>query len=81
MSNCKRWRLAKFNKAEELAEFVDHAGGLDIEDFEMESVEDSLAVRFSAPARVEVGIAQMIEAHGGRMVPVADEDPALAGVR
>lgn len=79
MPDCKRWRMAKFTKAEELDEFVRHAGDLDIEDFELESVEDGVSVRFSAPARVEVGIAQMIEAHGGRMMPVADEEVVAAG--
>lgn len=78
MTDCRRWRLARFKRTEELDEFVRHAGDLDIENFEFEYVEDELSVRFSAPARVEVGIAQMIEAHGGRMMPVADEEPVVA---
>lgn len=78
MPESKRWRTARFHNEEELAEFLGHAEGLEIDGLEVERVEDSDRVRFSAPARVEVGIAQMIAAHGGKLVP-CNELEAVAG--
>jgi len=35
-------------------------------------------VRFTAPARVEVGIAQMVAAHGGKLVPCKELENVVA---
>jgi hypothetical protein len=64
-----RWRTARFSSAEARAEFIDHARAIEIEGIEVEPLEDSLRVRFRAPARFEIGLAGMVDAHGGKVLP------------
>jgi len=64
-----QWRTARFRTEELRAEFLAHARELRIDGFEVESIDGRIEIRFRAPAEVEVGIAQMIGAHGGKVVP------------
>jgi len=69
MSPGQRWRVARFRNEELRAEFIAHAGELHIDGLEVEKIDGQVEVRFRAPAEVEVGIAQMVGAHGGTVVP------------
>ena len=64
-----RWRTARFNSAEARAEFIDHARAIPLDGIEIEPLEDELRVRFRAPARFEIGLAGMVEAHEGKVLP------------
>jgi hypothetical protein len=74
-----RWRTARFNTAEERAEFMDHARSMDLDGIEIEPLEDRLRIRFRAPARFEVGLAGMVHAHGGKVLPSPDPVAISAG--
>ena len=68
------WRIARFRSDELRTEFIVHALALRIDGLEVEPVEGDLEVRFRAPAEVEVGIANMIVAHDGKLVPTQQVD-------
>lgn len=78
MSPHSRWRTARFNSSEERAEFVVHAESIGLEGLEVEMLDDNVRVRFRAPARFEIGLAGMVDAHGGKVVPSADQTEAQA---
>ena len=67
-----RWRLAKFPDEQRRAEFVEHAHAMGLEGLEVEVIEGNGRVRFRAPARYECGLADMIAAHGGKVMPSPD---------
>ncbi len=69
MENRNRWRSARFRSPEERDEFVDHARSIDLKGFDLETLPDGLRVRFRAPARFEIGLAGMVDAHGGTILP------------
>jgi hypothetical protein len=73
MSPHSRWRTARFNSREERAEFVTHAKSIDLEGIEVETLDDELRVRFRAPAKFEIGLAGMVDAHGGKVLPSVDQ--------
>lgn len=73
MTDQGRWRTARFNSSEERAEFVVHAESIGLEGLELEMVDDGIRVRFRAPARFEVGLAGMVDAHGGKVLPSAEQ--------
>jgi hypothetical protein len=51
-------------------EFVSCVRKLSIEGIEVERLNgESSRIRFRAPARVEVGVAGMVAAHGGKILP------------
>ena len=68
-----QWRTARFNTGEERAEFVTHAKSIGLEGVEVETLEDELRVRFRAPAKFEIGLAGMVDAHGGKVLPSVDQ--------
>jgi len=72
MSLHNRWRTARFNSNEERAEFVSHAESIGLEGVEVETLDDELRVRFRAPAKFEIGLAGMVDAHGGKVLPSVD---------
>jgi len=72
MADHNRWRMARFGSPEERAEFIDHARAIPLDGIEVEPLEDALRVRFRAPARFEIGLAGMVDAHGGKVLPSAD---------
>lgn len=72
MADYNRWRMARFGTPEERAEFIDHARAIPLDGIEVEPLEDALRVRFRAPARFEVGLAGMVDAHGGIVLPSPD---------
>ena len=73
MSPHGRWRTARFNSGEERAEFVTHARSIGLDGIEVETLdEDELRVRFRAPAKFEIGLAGMVDAHGGKVLPSPD---------
>ena len=75
-----RWRIARFNNREERAEFVDHANSIGLDGVEVEALEDEVRVRFRAPARFEIGLAGMVEAHGGKVLPSCEQpEPQKVG--
>lgn len=67
----KRWRWARFPQRESCAEFLSRAQSLDIPGVEVEAL-DEVGIRFSAPTALEVGVACMVDAHGGRIMPSGD---------
>ena len=67
-----RWRTARFSSAEARAEFIDHARAIPLAGIEIEPLEDALRLRFRAPARLEIGLAGMVEAHDGKVLPSCD---------
>jgi len=67
-----RWRLARFPDEQKRAEFVEHAHAMDLDGLEVEVLEGSERVRFRAPARYEIGLAGMITAHGGKVLPTLE---------
>jgi hypothetical protein len=69
----QRWRVARFRNEELRAEFIAHASELAIDGLEVQKIDGQVEVRFRAPAEVEVGIAQMVGAHGGKLVPCSPE--------
>jgi len=69
MVDDRRWRAARFRTPEDRSEFITHVKGLTVKGIRVERFEET-SIRFSAPAEIEVGIAGMIEAHGGKVVPV-----------
>ena len=69
----RQWRTARFRTDELRAEFIAHARELHIDGLEVERTAGQVEVRFRAPAEVEVGIAQMIGAHGGKVIPALVE--------
>jgi len=73
MTEPRRWRMARFGTAEARAEFVEHARSIGLEGVEIEPSGDDLRVRFRAPARFEIGLACMVEAHGGKVLPSAEQ--------
>ena len=75
MSDPRRWRLAKFRCQEHRESFLARAAELGIETIEVEPLDDELGIRFRAPSRLEVGMATMVGAHGGRLIPCGDETP------
>jgi hypothetical protein len=72
VSKNDRWRLARFPCEEQRAEFLVRAAEIGVDGIEVEPLENDLRVRFRAPARYEVGIATMIGAHGGTLLPTFD---------
>ena len=72
MANQNRWRTARFGSAEEREEFIDHARAIALDGIEVEPLEDTTRVRFRAPARFEIGLAGMVDAHGGKVLPSPD---------
>ncbi len=55
---------------EQRDEFVSCVRKLTVEGIEVESLYgQTVRIRFRAPARVEVGVAGMIAAHGGKVLP------------
>jgi hypothetical protein len=64
--------MARFNNTEERAEFIYHAESIGLEGVEIEKLEDDLRVRFRAPAKFEIGLAGMVDAHGGKVLPSVD---------
>jgi len=72
MEPATRWRLAKFPDEQRRAEFVEHAHAMALDGLEVEVLEGNGRVRFRAPARYEVGLAGMITAHGGKVLPSPD---------
>ena len=73
MSPHSRWRTARFNSREERAEFVVHAESIGLEGLEVEMLDDDVRVRFRAPAKFEIGLAGMVDAHGGKVLPSVDQ--------
>lgn len=70
MHDPKPWRTARFDSADQRDEFVSSVHRLTVEGIEVESlVGDDARIRFRAPARVEIGVAGMIAAHGGKLLP------------
>jgi len=67
-----RWRTARFCSREAREEFIDHARAIPLDGIEVEPLDDELRVRFRAPARFEIGLACMVEAHGGKVLPSCD---------
>ena len=72
MADQNRWRMARFGSPRERAEFIDHARAIPLDGIEVEPLEDELRVRFRAPARFEIGLAGMVDAHGGIVLPSPD---------
>lgn len=64
-----RWRKARFGTREQRTEFIDHSRTIDAEGLEVEPFGCETDVRFRAPASLELAIAEMIDAHGGKMMP------------
>jgi hypothetical protein len=82
MPEGRPWRIARFRSEELRAEFILHALALEIDGLEVEPIDGERVVRFRAPARVEVGIASMVGAHGGKLVPSAQPElPTLLAPR
>ncbi|HXV76055.1 MAG TPA: hypothetical protein VD788_06995 [Candidatus Polarisedimenticolaceae bacterium] len=78
MNARNHWRQARFNNAEERSEFIEHARSIDLDGIEVEPVDnDDVRVRFRAPAKFEIGLAGMVHAHGGKVLPSADADQAV----
>lgn len=73
MSLHSRWRTARFNSREERAEFVVHAKSIGLEGLDVEMLDDDVRVRFRAPAKFEIGLAGMVDAHGGKVLPSVDQ--------
>jgi hypothetical protein len=73
MSPHSRWRTARFNTREERAEFVVHAKSIGLDGLEVEMLEDDVRVRFRAPAKFEIGLAGMVDAHGGKVLPSLEQ--------
>jgi len=69
MSDVRQWLRAQFCSGEERTEFISRASNLGLNDIEVESLEDDVGIRFKAPARFEIGLADMIGAHGGKVMP------------
>ena len=65
-----QWRVARFADPGKRDEFIDHARSLDVPDIEVEVLDDA-RLRFRAPTRFEIGIAYMVDAHGGKIIPSA----------
>lgn len=81
MHDPKPWRTARFASAEQRDEFVSSVGRLTVAGIEVESLGgDGSRIRFRAPARVEVGVAGMIAAHGGKVLPSAAQQECLAAI-
>ena len=72
-----RWRMARFLSTEQRAEFIQHLNSMELEGVEVEMLESENRVRFCAPARYEIGLAGMVAAHGGKLLPSlsVDETP------
>jgi hypothetical protein len=67
------WRTARFNNKDERSEFIDHARSIDLVGIEVEPIDDDeVRARFRAPAKFEIGLAGMVHAHGGKVIPSAD---------
>jgi len=75
-----RWRTARFNSAEARTEFIDHARAIPLDGIEVEPLDDVLRVRFRAPARFEIGLATMVEAHDGKVLPSCEPVEARTAV-
>ena len=72
------WRTAKFNNDDERLEFIDHARSIDLDGIEVEPIDgDEPRVRFRAPAKFEIGLAGMVHAHGGKVLPSVDADQVV----
>ena len=67
-----RWRVARFSSERQREEFLEHARAMALEGLEVEPLSEDLRVRFRAPARYEVGVAGMVIAHGGKVLPTLD---------
>jgi len=76
MSDMRQWRRARFCTAEERSEFIDRATNLGLNGIEVESLDDDVGIRFKAPARFEIGLAEMIGAHGGKVMPSFNHEVA-----
>jgi len=72
MTVSKRWRRARFARPEQCAEFLERARALELCGLELEGLNE-LTVRFCVPPQYEIGMAGMVEAHGGRIMPTPDE--------
>jgi hypothetical protein len=73
MSVQNNWRTARFNNTDERSEFIDHARSIDLDGIEVEPIDDDdVRARFRAPAKFEIGLAGMVHAHGGKVIPSAD---------
>ena len=72
------WRTARFNNDDERSEFIDHARSIDLDGIEVEPIDgEEPRVRFRAPAKFEIGLAGMVHAHGGKVLPSADADQIM----
>jgi hypothetical protein len=80
MPEGKRWRVARFQSEELRTEFIAHALALGIDGLEVEPIDDQREVRFRAPTEVEVGIANMIGAHAGKVIPAGPQEQEFARV-
>lgn len=81
MHDPKPWRTARFDNTEQRDEFVSCVRKLTVEGIEVESLYgQAVRIRFRAPARVEVGVAGMITAHGGKVLPTVVQEESLAAV-
>lgn len=79
MPKGSRWRVARFQSEQLRTEFIAHALALGIDGLEVEPIDGLTEVRFRAPAEVEVGIANMIGAHAGKVIPARPHEQELAG--
>jgi len=80
MRDGRNWRVARFKTGDLRAEFVAHALALKIDGLQVEPIEREAEIRFRAPAEFEVGIANMIVAHGGKVIPTRKTDSEVAPV-
>ena len=75
MDAMERWRMARFRTEALREEFIEHARAVCSEAVEVEPLDDGLTLRFRAPARVELGLAEMVSAHQGILVPTPTFEP------
>jgi hypothetical protein len=68
-----QWRTARFNSTEARTEFIDHANSIGLDGVEVEPLGDEHRVRFRAPAKFEIGLAGMVDAHGGKVLPSLEQ--------
>ena len=72
-----RWRMARFLNLEQRTEFIQHLHSIDLPGVQLEMLDPENRVRFCAPAKYEIGLAGMVAAHGGKLLPSlsVDETP------
>jgi hypothetical protein len=79
VSDDRQWRTARFRNTDQRAEFIKHARSMGIDGIEVEPLPDEIGIRFTAPAQVAVGLAGMIGAHGGKVMPARHHEPVAVG--